>query len=106
MSDLAQFGHHPDPAIDFCIEVEALEGMAYDRSVGLPAPQFAERVERALQFRVGGDEGAVAAKNLLRSFAQKHTVTDRIGVAMISDRFGKLRVPLAEHINTAGGEHG
>jgi hypothetical protein len=32
---LGLFGHHPDPEIDFCIEVEALEGEAYEVSVGL-----------------------------------------------------------------------
>lgn len=70
MSDLARFDHHPDPAIDFCIEVEELEGMAYDRSVGMPAPDFESRVEKALDFRVGGDQWAVAAKAALRTLGE------------------------------------
>jgi len=63
-----RFGHHPDPAIDFCIEVEAIQGEAYNERVGFPieGPPLADRIFRAMQFRVGGDEGAVWAKSLLR----------------------------------------
>jgi hypothetical protein len=68
---LARFGHHPDPAIDFCIEVEVLEGETHNIAVGFtngtpPRAEIAERIARAMEFRVGGDEGAVNAKCELR----------------------------------------
>ena len=68
---LGRFGHHPDPAIDFCVEVEALEGEAHNIAVGFtngtpPRAVIAERIARAMEFRVGGDEGAVNAKYELR----------------------------------------
>ena len=62
------FGHHPTPAIDFCIEVEEIQAMVQNRKVGFDAePSLNGRIKRAMEFRVGGDEGAVAAKQLLRS---------------------------------------
>lgn len=33
------FGNHPDPAIDFCIEVDGIEGLAADYRAGLEARQ-------------------------------------------------------------------
>jgi hypothetical protein len=66
---LARFEHHPDPAIDFCIEVEEIQAIAHDRSIGFANPddsKLADRIFRAMQFNVGGDEGAVSAKRLLR----------------------------------------
>jgi hypothetical protein len=64
---LGRFGHHPDPAIDFEVEVEELIGMAYNRRVRFdPEPDLDARVERAMRFVVGGDPGAVAAKHELR----------------------------------------
>lgn len=71
---LGRFGHHPDPAIDFCVEVEVLEGIAYDRSVGFANPadgSFDERLSRAMEFRVGGDRGAIYAKHRLRELARR-----------------------------------
>lgn len=66
-----QFGHHPDPAIDFCVEVEELQGMAYNRNVGFDLePTLDSRIERAMQFRAGGDIGAIDAKHLLREIDQ------------------------------------
>lgn len=67
---LARFGHHPNPAIDFTVEVESLESIFADRALGLRQElthdQLQQRVMRALDFRVGGDEAAVAAKSQLR----------------------------------------
>jgi hypothetical protein len=73
---LAQFGHHPDPAIDFTVEVESLQSIMTDRALGL-RPEWTEirlreRVGRALQFRVGGDEAAVQAKAQLRAAWDGH----------------------------------
>ncbi len=64
---LGRFDHHPDPAIDFCVEVEAIQGMAYEARAGMIGMgDIRNRIFRAMQFRVGGDEGAVRAKAMLR----------------------------------------
>ena len=66
---LGLFDHHPDPAIDFCIEVEEIEAQAWNLKHGLHAPtewQLNNRIRKAMYFRVGGDQGAVAAKDKLR----------------------------------------
>lgn len=75
---LGRFGHHPDPAIDFCVEVEEIQSIHTNQRMGLGGPGFDglgyeddfstvdKRIERAMIFRVGGDEGAVAAKQILR----------------------------------------
>lgn len=63
---LGMFGHHPDPAIDFVAEVEAIEAERADLAAGLPPTMDLQaRTDRAMTFRVGGDAGAVAAKNAL-----------------------------------------
>ena len=65
-----EFGHHPDPAIDFEVEVGAIEGLVYEARVGLAdSDAVTARIERAMQFRVGGDAGAVRAKARLREIA-------------------------------------
>ena len=66
---LGRFGHHPDPAIDYCVEVEAIGGMTYDACAEQAMPALAEvskRIDRAMDFRVGGDKDAVGAKHMLR----------------------------------------
>jgi len=64
---LGRFGHHPDPAVDFCVEVEILQGQAYEAQVGMiPAAPVVERIDRAMSFRVGGDLNAISAKETLR----------------------------------------
>ena len=66
---LGRFGHHPDPATDFGHEVECCENDAYDLrgDIGvLSRGQLLLRIERAMTFRVGGDQGAIAAKRSLR----------------------------------------
>lgn len=71
---LGKFGHHPDPAIDFEIEVESLQARLIDAKGGIskpgtepeaPAAVLAD-IERAMTFRVGGDPSAVRAKQMLR----------------------------------------
>lgn len=71
MERLGRFGHHPDPAIDFCVEVECLENEIGNHLSGFlngtpTMSELRERLARAMEFRVGGDEGAVAAKQVLR----------------------------------------
>jgi hypothetical protein len=66
---LGEFDHHPDPAVDFCIEVEEIVAQHWNLTHGLHAPtawQLGNRVRRAMDFRVGGDPSAVAAKDQLR----------------------------------------
>lgn len=68
---LGRFGHHPDPAIDFCVEVEVLENEALNHSIGFmndtpSRHEIRNRIDRAMTFVVGGDLNAVAAKALLR----------------------------------------
>jgi len=61
------FGHHPDPACDFCVEVEEIQAMACNRRIGFdPEPSLDARLERAMMFRVGGDLIAINAKATLR----------------------------------------
>lgn len=69
---LGRFGHHPLHADDFCVEVEALLGMEADVRAGLAEmTDLRSRVEKALSFRVGGDEFAVAAMASLRDLADR-----------------------------------
>lgn len=67
---LGKFGHHPDAAIDFCVEVEEIQAMAYNRKVGFDnEPSLDDRIEKALAFRVGGDIGCINAKAIIRELA-------------------------------------
>ena len=70
---LGRFGHHPDPAIDFCVEVESLSSIVTDKKLGMRAdePWPIERVRRAMEFRVGGDPACVKAKGDLRDIEQR-----------------------------------
>lgn len=67
---LGRFGHHVNPASDFCIEVEAIEGCFHDAQRDLPGKRidcaFLGRIDTAMDFVVGGDPIAVAAKATLR----------------------------------------
>lgn len=61
------FGHHPDPACDFCVEVKEIQAMACNRRIGFdPEPTLGARIDRAMMFRVGGDVIAINAKAVLR----------------------------------------
>ena len=74
---LGRFDHHSDPAIDFCVEVEVLQGLVYEAQVGMiPAAPVFERIDRAMSFRVGGDLHAIAAKEMLRS-AERQLIFSR-----------------------------
>jgi hypothetical protein len=74
---LGRFGHHPDPAIDFCIEVETLQGELFDIACGLTEGRMSindlgRRIENAMAFTVGGDQNAIDAKDLLRSLEREY----------------------------------
>ena len=64
---LGRFGHHPDPAVDFCVEVDMIEGLVADvKAKTQEYEPVADIVFRAMQFTVGGDLRAIAAKQALR----------------------------------------
>lgn len=72
--ELGRFGHHPDPAIDFCVEVEALQAIARSAVLRLSGfgheddrQSYSDRYRRAMDFQVGGDAGACNAKHELRA---------------------------------------
>lgn len=76
VQQLGRFGHHPEVAIDFCVEVEELESIAESSRLGLigfgheqDRATLDHRIEQALDFRVGADTQAVNAKHLLRQLA-------------------------------------
>ncbi|MBN9459024.1 MAG: hypothetical protein J0I54_20520 [Bosea sp.] len=67
MASLARFGHDADPARDFCLEVDSIAAqLAEDRPL---TNYLRERISAALDFIVGGDIAAVAAKAKLRQIA-------------------------------------
>lgn len=76
-----KYDHHPDPAIAFEIEVECLQARLFNAKGGITKPGTTPEtvaavlsdIERAMQFRVGGDPGAVNAKRILRDLeAEAH----------------------------------
>jgi hypothetical protein len=71
---LGRFGHHPDPAIDFELEVQDLEDEVYNFAVGfqpLPRDELNSRIDRAMNFRVGGDPSCIKAKDALRRLVRR-----------------------------------
>ena len=65
-----RYEHHPDPATAYCIEADIIEAIYHDVRAGLTSKAILKpRVERAMQFRVGGDLHAVCAKNRVREIA-------------------------------------
>ncbi len=77
-----EFGHHPDPAIDFTCEVDCIEAEIVDRAAGLAATMdLAARIDRAMQFTVGGNTQAIAAKHDLRKIEAAFKAGVPAGVA-------------------------
>ena len=75
---LGRFGHHPNPAIDFCVEVEVLENEAFNHSIGFmnqtpSRDEIRKRIDAAMLFIVGGDIQAIAAKSTLRDIDESFT---------------------------------
>lgn len=65
--ELGRYGHHPDPSTDFCIEVDCCEGLLADVNADLATyDDVSHRFVMANDFRVGGDQYAIAAKAALR----------------------------------------
>jgi hypothetical protein len=83
---LGRFGHHPDPAIDFCVEVETLQGELFDIACGLTegrmsVSELGRRIEAAMTFTVGGDQNAIDAKDLLRALEREFQAIATAGAA-------------------------
>lgn len=79
---LGRFGHHPDPAIDFCVEVEIIEGEWFNVQMGFEngtptAKELRQRVDKAMTFNVGGDLNAISAKSLLRKIDAEMSASSR-----------------------------
>jgi len=75
---LGRYGHNPDPAIDFLVEIEEIEAIAESARLGLcgfghekDRETLDNRIWSALEFRVGGDEACVVAKEAARKLARE-----------------------------------
>lgn len=76
---LGRFGHHPDPATDFEVEVTSLQGRLFNAKHAIPdkhgvtesVAQVADAIKRAMTFRVGGVETSVRAKSILHALEQE-----------------------------------
>lgn len=67
-----RFGHHPNPVIDFCVEVESLLSEIKNHGIGFTngtpnKEELRRRIAMAMDFKVGGDTDAVLAKQQLRA---------------------------------------
>jgi len=61
-----RFDHHPDPAIDYLIEVDAIAGLVEDVRAGIQERRPVEdRIFKASMFRVGADVRCVEARRKL-----------------------------------------
>jgi GGDEF domain-containing protein len=78
----SRFGHHPDPATDFCVEVDDIAAEIVNLDVFEAGPaawhEMSDRIDRAMDFRVGGDESAVAAKDKLREISDQFEKSLRV----------------------------
>lgn len=65
---IGRFGHHPDQAIDFEVEITDLIGQAFEADHGMTEREpVVARIRQARLFRVGGVPSCVAAKDTLRT---------------------------------------
>lgn len=105
---LGKFGHHPSPALDFMLEVEAIENELVDLAAGLaPTMDLPARVAAALEFKVGGDPGAVAAKNGLRALVAERAKEQAFGTGQKEVLLNPLDlVALARESGLRGHLHG
>ena len=67
---IGQFDHHEDLSIDFCLEVEAIEGILFDlehriERPGVDADYLVARVKKALEFAVPADPDGEEARRSL-----------------------------------------
>nr|WP_250808449.1 hypothetical protein [Neorhizobium tomejilense] len=102
---LGRFGHHPDPAIDFCVEVEIIDSEWVNTKLGFEngtpgKAELRQRVDKAMQFRVGGDLNAIMAKSLLRMIDAE--MTPHVDGLDELERLAKAATPGPHHIYTHG----
>lgn len=84
---LGRFGHHPDVAIDYCVEVEFLEGLWRDVKAGIEEkPAFELRLTKALSFQAGGDVHAVSSMHSLRRLAREVDMIDTVTITIRRNR--------------------
>ena len=73
MDQLGRFGHHPDPAIDFCVEVDDIEETIANILANVATIEetayLHRRINSALQFVARADPWAIKAKRRLREIA-------------------------------------
>jgi hypothetical protein len=84
-SDVGQFGHHPDPAIDFCVEVREIEAQAWNYQYGFDAPtlwQLNNRIRSAMDFRFVTTDTAVRAKDRLREIEKQLNAASTSSVSL------------------------
>lgn len=69
---LGRFGWHPEPATDFCVEVEALQGAIYDATHDMGGDPLAllRRIEVALSTNWLDQDARNAARSLARDGAK------------------------------------
>lgn len=82
---VGRFGHHPDPAIDFEVEVDSLQAEISNKKLGFECgtPSLEElnsRVTSAMGFIVGGDPSSVDAKATLRELERDLAALDKAEV--------------------------
>lgn len=95
---LGRFSHHPDPAIDFEIEVECLQSRLFNAKGGFSKPgtkpetiaEVFTGIQRAMDFRVGGDPGAVNAKRILRDLEREAVPVATTPTALDDPKVRKL----------------
>lgn len=73
---LGRFGHHPDPAIDFEVEVGDIEAELINIKGGFEngtptLDEIRRRIDKAMDFRVGAVETCVSAKHRLRELEKE-----------------------------------
>jgi hypothetical protein len=93
---MGRFGHDTDPSLDFLMEVESIDEM---HGMGADADAIRERIEQALDFRVGGSGNAIAAKDRLRDLAKKYAPSDA-GAAVHAPRALSEQAAMACEIAT------
>lgn len=75
---LGRFGHHPDPVVDFCEEVDIIEGMVEDVKAGLEKRDVVEeRILRAMNPVWISEEAQKAKANLRKAEVELATVVIR-----------------------------
>lgn len=103
---LGRFGHHPDSAIDFCIQVETLEARLSNAKGRLSKPgtepepvgAVLRDIERTMDFRVGGDELAVHAKHILRKL--EHEAREAARAAAPASDAERLREAISKALTS------